>query len=362
MAIMLPLAPPAYTPDEMRARVLYQDADVLVVDKPYGLPVHYGTKSTDHLERYLPWLVAEGAPAPRLAHRLDKDTTGCLVLGLNETASTRLGKLFLAGRVGKRYWAVVKGRPRTAEGRIELPLVKRQVPGCSRMMVDQEEGKHALTEWRVMASGPDSDGQILSWLELTPRTGRMHQLRVHCEAMGWPMLGDPIYGRDWRVEGGAIRRRPPRCTCTPAGWPCPGGPRRNRRWRPRPPCRRIWPPPSSAWVSSPKTADPSDDGLSRGRRIRTVASHARRAKREKVGGMTPPTQEAWKEFKTGRQQTVLAWVDPLRDRTGQDAGSATAGTGNVRRAGCLEPQPGVLAGAVPTLSVGAEGGGKSLAV
>ncbi|MDZ5648850.1 RluA family pseudouridine synthase [Nitrospirillum sp. BR 11828] len=205
MAIMLPLAPPAYTPEEMRARVLHQDADVLIVDKPYGLPVHYGTKSTDHLERYLPWLVAEDAPAPRLAHRLDKDTTGCLVLGLNETASTRLGKLFLAGRVGKRYWAVVKGRPAAAEGRIELPLIKRQVPGCSRMMVDHEEGKHALTEWRVVAEGAGADGQALSWLELTPRTGRMHQLRAHCEAMGWPMLGDPIYGRDWRVEGGRER-------------------------------------------------------------------------------------------------------------------------------------------------------------
>ncbi|MBB6251607.1 RluA family pseudouridine synthase [Nitrospirillum iridis] len=201
MAIMLPLAPPAYTPAEMRARVLFQDGDVLVVDKPYGLPVHYGTKSTDHLERYLPWLVADDAPAPRLAHRLDKDTTGCLVLGLNEAASTRLGKLFLAGRVAKRYWAVVKGRPDADEGRIDLPLVKRQVPGCSRMMVE-DGGKQAVTEWRVRASAVGSDGQALSWLELTPHTGRMHQLRVHCEAMGWPILGDPIYGRDWRLEGG----------------------------------------------------------------------------------------------------------------------------------------------------------------
>lgn len=197
----LPGDGPGFAGRPLARRVLLDHPDLLVIDKPYGLPVHYGAKSTDHLEIYLPALSLPGEGPPRLGHRLDKDTTGCLALGRHEAAATALGKLFLQGRVDKGYWAVARGWPAADEGLIDLPLVKRAVPGCSRMMVE-EGGKPAQTRWRVLGRGVTPDGQTLSWLDLTPLTGRMHQLRVHCEAMGWPLLGDAIYGRDWRRDGG----------------------------------------------------------------------------------------------------------------------------------------------------------------
>jgi tRNA pseudouridine32 synthase/23S rRNA pseudouridine746 synthase len=175
---------------EMRARVLYRDSGLLILDKPYGLPVHYGTKTVEHLEEYLPLLAFDLPEPPRLAHRLDKDTSGCLVLARHAEAAAWAGRQFLAGRVGKTYWAVVEGLPRTPTGHIDLPLLKVKVPGCSKVVVTPD-GKPALTEWRVLAS----DGRR-SLLELHPRTGRMHQLRAHCAYSGHPILGDPIYGAE----------------------------------------------------------------------------------------------------------------------------------------------------------------------
>jgi tRNA pseudouridine32 synthase/23S rRNA pseudouridine746 synthase len=182
------IAPASMTEADMRARVLYGDADVLVIDKPYGLPVHYGTKTTDHLERYLHHLSDGRSEAPRLAHRLDKDTAGCLVLARDAMAAARIGDLFLAGKVTKTYWAVVEGRPRGNAGTIDMPLLKVRIPGTSKVVVDLD-GKPALTDWRLLGS----NGR-LSWLELHPRTGRMHQIRAHCAYSGMPLLGDPIYG------------------------------------------------------------------------------------------------------------------------------------------------------------------------
>lgn len=179
-----------YTAEEIRARVLYRDDGVLILDKPPGLSVHYGTKTVEHLEQYLPW-VAFGKPEPpRLAHRLDKDTAGCLVLARTAEAAAQLGRLFLRGAVAKTYWAVAQGRPPADIGTIDLPLMKVQIPGMSKVVVTPE-GKPALTDWRVLAG----DGR-LTLLELTPRTGRMHQLRAHCAYSGFPILGDPIYGAD----------------------------------------------------------------------------------------------------------------------------------------------------------------------
>lgn len=179
-----------YTAQEMRERVLYEDDRVIIIDKPYGLPVHFGTKTTDHLELYLPLIQGDRPEPPRLAHRLDKDTAGCLVLARDAEAAARLGAMFLDGRVRKTYWAVVLGGPKDESGVIDLPLEKVWVPGTSKMVLDIA-AKPALTRWKRLAV---ADG--LSLLELYPRTGRMHQLRAHCAYMAMPILGDPIYGAE----------------------------------------------------------------------------------------------------------------------------------------------------------------------
>lgn len=177
------------TPEEMRARVLWRDELVLVIDKPAGLPVHAGPKGGPNLELYLDALRFGLPDAPALGHRLDRDTSGCLALGRRRKALSRLGRLFMAGRVEKSYWAVVRGRPAEAAGRIDLPLAKRSLERGWWMKVDPE-GRSAVTGWRLLGS----DGER-SWLELYPKTGRTHQIRVHCAAgLGCPVLGDPIYG------------------------------------------------------------------------------------------------------------------------------------------------------------------------
>ena len=176
-------------PGDLVQRVLYRDGLVLVIDKPAGIPVHAGPGRGPHLEHWFP-LLRFGLPRPpALAHRLDRDTSGCLVLGRHPKALRRLGRLFAEGRVEKVYWAVVAGVPAEPEGRIEIALAKqaRGVVGW-RMMADPA-GQHAVTDYRVLAA---ADGR--AWLELQPRTGRTHQIRVHCAALGCPVVGDPTYG------------------------------------------------------------------------------------------------------------------------------------------------------------------------
>lgn len=178
----------AYTTADIVARVIHRDADMLILDKPSGLPVHAGKKIQQHLEELLDPASFGVGVAPRLAHRLDKDTSGCLVLGCGDGALAALGRLFRLGRVEKVYWAVVAGAPRASAGTIDLPLLKVAEATGARMVADVA-GKPAVTDYRLLAA---SDG--LAWLELRPRTGRTHQLRAHCAALGHPILGDPIYG------------------------------------------------------------------------------------------------------------------------------------------------------------------------
>ncbi|MFC7395786.1 RluA family pseudouridine synthase [Chelatococcus sp. GCM10030263] len=168
-------------------RLLYRDALMLVIDKPAGLAVHPDVKSGATLVDQLDALRFGLPRRPELAHRLDRDTSGCLVLGRHRKALARLGRLFAAGKVSKRYWAVVLGGPAGDEGEIALPLARRDPRGW-QMRVDPA-GQPALTRWRVMGRG-----EGMSFLALEPVTGRTHQLRVHCAAMGWPILGDRLYG------------------------------------------------------------------------------------------------------------------------------------------------------------------------
>jgi tRNA pseudouridine32 synthase/23S rRNA pseudouridine746 synthase len=212
-------------PGEIVARVLYRDGLMLVIDKPAGIAVHKGPKGGASLEDRFGALRFGLPRAPALAHRLDRDTSGCLVLGRHRKALAELGRLFKAGHVGKTYWAVVEGAPAQQEGRIELPLGRKD-KSRGWWMKHDPEGQPAVTSWKVLGrsssagpslpsrasgegsgsgqSGRGMEGGRLAWLALEPLTGRTHQLRVHCAAMGWPIVGDDIYGGAPRSGGPAL--------------------------------------------------------------------------------------------------------------------------------------------------------------
>jgi tRNA pseudouridine32 synthase / 23S rRNA pseudouridine746 synthase len=191
------------SPEEMRRRVLYRDGLMLVVDKPAGQAVHPGPKGGPSLLDYFDGLRFGLPRSPGLAHRLDRDTSGCLVLGRHRKALAHLGALFRHGRVRKLYWAVVEGGPDADEGTIDLPLGRLDVTRGWWMKPDPD-GQPAVTTWRVMGRTlplPVCGERGLTWLALEPLTGRTHQLRVHCAAMGWPVLGDAVYGTAPRTGG-----------------------------------------------------------------------------------------------------------------------------------------------------------------
>jgi len=183
------------TPEEMLARVLYRDGLMLVVNKPAGIPVHRGPKGGHAFEDYFDALRYGLPRPPALAHRLDKDTSGCLVLGRHRKALAHLGLLFKHGQIGKTYWAVVEGGPAEDEGTIDIPLGRRSAARGWWMKPDPA-GLPSTSTWRVMGR---ADG--LAWLALEPVTGRTHQLRVHCATMGFPIVGDAIYGKAPRFGG-----------------------------------------------------------------------------------------------------------------------------------------------------------------
>jgi len=153
------------------------------------MPVHAGPAGGDHLERHLAALSFDYAAPPRPAHRLDRDTSGCLALGRHRRALKRLGRLFEEKRAHKAYWAVVDGAPAGGRGTIARPIAKTTGRHGWRMVLDDAAGRPAVTDWTLLAS----DGRR-SWLALAPRTGRTHQLRLHLAALGCPVVGDGLYG------------------------------------------------------------------------------------------------------------------------------------------------------------------------
>lgn len=163
---------------------------MLVINKPRGLPVHAGPSGGDNLENYFDALRFGLPRKPALAHRLDRDTSGCLALGRHPKALRKLGKLFQSGRVEKTYWAICKGVPDALSGSILFPLEK--TPRGSGWRVEiSDAGKEARTTYRVLAQ---KDG--FSVIAAKPRTGRTHQIRVHLTAIGAPILGDAFYDPD----------------------------------------------------------------------------------------------------------------------------------------------------------------------
>lgn len=172
--------------------VLFRDDQVIVLDKPPGLPTQGGPGISRHLDGMLDGLRGEAEHRPRLVHRLDRDTSGVLVLARTPGVAGKLAAAFRGRDVRKTYWAVVAGRPLPVEGRIDLPLIRYSGPRGERSVPaarDDEDGVRAVTDYTTV----DHAGQKLSWLELSPVTGRTHQLRVHCVAIGAPILGDVKY-------------------------------------------------------------------------------------------------------------------------------------------------------------------------
>ncbi len=190
-------AEPALTPEEINARVLYRDGLMLVIDKPAGVPVHRGPGGGACLEDCFGALRFGLPRPPHLAHRLDRDTSGCLVLGRHKQALARLGALFAGGAVEKVYWALVRGAPPAEAGVIDLALAKRSTAARGWWMAPDPGGQSARTEYRVIGRASE-----LVCVELRPRTGRTHQIRVHLAAIGCPVIGDRIYGIQRIAVGG----------------------------------------------------------------------------------------------------------------------------------------------------------------
>lgn len=181
---------------DIQNTILYRDGLILIINKPSGIPVHKGSGGGVVLEDYFHDLKFGLPSPPTLAHRLDKDTSGCLVLARNKAGAVRMGKLFESDQVQKNYLAVVHGIVALDEDIIDLPLGKQtERKNLWWAKVDHENGKPATTLYKVLKRYDN-----FTLLYLTPKTGRTHQLRVHCAAIGHPILGDAIYGAETRTN------------------------------------------------------------------------------------------------------------------------------------------------------------------
>lgn len=178
------------TEKEMQNRILYRDGLIIIIDKPAGIPVHGGPNGGENLEQYFPYLQFGLKNPPALAHRLDRDTSGCLVLGRNHKGLKKMGKLFEKGEVHKTYMAIISGVMPEETGVIDLPLKKKSSEKSGWKMIVSNDGQRAVTEYKVLKT----NGKI-SLVECYPQTGRTHQIRVHFAEKGCPILGDTAYGR-----------------------------------------------------------------------------------------------------------------------------------------------------------------------
>lgn len=187
--------------DFMRSIVIHKDEDVIVLNKPAGIAVQGGTNTLRHIDGMLDALRFEKDEKPRLVHRLDKDTSGILLLGRSANAAAKLAECFASREAKKVYWALVYGKPKLLSGKIDAPLAKMSGEnGGEQVRIDFENGQKAQTLYHVI----DSLAKKVSWLEMMPLSGRTHQLRVHCIALNTPIVGDPKYYDKQRESMGLL--------------------------------------------------------------------------------------------------------------------------------------------------------------
>ena len=183
--------------------VLAKGRDWFMLNKPPGLATQGGTKTVQHLDRLLDGLADEGGQRPKLVHRLDKDTSGVLLVARSARAAAHFTKAFAGRTARKVYWALITGVPSVEEGLIDAPLAKQPGTGGEKMHVDEEHGLPAKTRYRMI----ERAGNRAAWVELQPLTGRTHQLRAHMAAIGHPIVGDAKYGGAESFLTGGISRK-----------------------------------------------------------------------------------------------------------------------------------------------------------
>lgn len=193
--------------DRIENMILYEDEHILVLNKPFGLAVQGGTGTKRHIDGMLAAMVDRFGDRPRLVHRLDRDTTGVLLVAKHRDAAAKLGRIFQTRSAAKTYWALVKGVPKPQQGKVTAPLVKAAGPEGDRVRKalpgEQEEAMHATTHYAVI----DRVASKAAWVSLKPVTGRQHQLRAHMALIDNPIVGDNKYGGDRNMPADEIPQK-----------------------------------------------------------------------------------------------------------------------------------------------------------